>query len=149
MKRNALPQVLKQAYTHKTLTGYKFRWVRRNKGTDLMFFWLCFAAKVNRWHMTCELLISFPEMEKGQQGSESIKIILDFFYFRFLGFFSLIQKKQIENIFSSSPSLGTICLKVVSSKYVMYLSLLVQQTICSEQAEFCLLNKNTNVRSCF
>lgn len=38
--------------------------------------------------MTCELLISFPEMEKGQQGSESIKIILDFFLFLgFWGFF--------------------------------------------------------------
>lgn len=37
--------------------------------------------------MACELLISFLEMQKGQQGSESIKIILDFFDFRFLFFF--------------------------------------------------------------
>lgn len=94
--------------------------------------------------MACELLISFPEMEKGQQGSESIKIILEFLG----GFFFLIQNKQIENvIFSSSPGLGTICHKEVSSKYVIYLSLLVQQTIWSEQTEFCLLNKNTDFRS--
>lgn len=64
-------------------------------------------------------------MEKGQQGSKSIKIILEFIWI----FFFLIQNKQTENIFfSSSPSLGTICHKEVASKYVMYLNLLVQIT---------------------
>lgn len=127
-----MPQVLKQAYAHKTLAGYKFRWVRRDKGTDLMFFWLCLTAKVNRWHMVPVSFISlFLRWEKGEKGTKILKLFQNVcIYF--------IDKGKTEGnaIFSSSLHSAFISSGKLSNKSMMYLILLAQPTLGVSKQNF-------------